>query len=109
MLAALLAALLVLVGAAVHAARRRRPAEAPSPPARAVVVAAAVAPTPSISGPVAPPRDTSPLAALDALLAELESTTVRLDGADELDERAVVDLEGLAARLEAAAATFASR
>jgi hypothetical protein len=41
--------------------------------------------------------------------AELESTTVRIDGADELDERAVAELEGLAARLEAAAETFSTR
>jgi len=48
------------------------------------------------------------LDALDALLAELESATVRIDGADELDERAVVELEALAVKLEAAAAAFAA-
>lgn len=45
-----------------------------------------------------------PVAALDALLAELESTTVRIDGADALDDAAVAELERLAERLEAAAA-----
>jgi len=49
-----------------------------------------------------------PLDALDALLAELEASTVLIDGADELDERAVAELEGLAARLEAAAESFAA-
>ncbi|MCW2976552.1 MAG: hypothetical protein JWM06_1833, partial [Actinomycetia bacterium] len=43
------------------------------------------------------------------LLAELESTTVRIDGADALDEGAVAELEGLAARLEAAAESLAPR
>jgi hypothetical protein len=59
-----------------------------------------------------PPQPKAPelaLDALDALLEELESTTVRIDGADELDEGAVAELEGLAARLEAAAASFAPR
>jgi hypothetical protein len=41
---------------------------------------------------------------LDALLSELEGTTVRIAGADELDGGAVVELEQLAERLEAAAA-----
>src|SRR5438874_2162934 len=94
--AVLLAALLV---AAAVVARRRTPA----PPAPRVF-AAAVAPAPSISGVVAPPgravRVADPLDTLDALLAELESTTVRLDGADGLDESAVAELERLAARLE---------
>jgi hypothetical protein len=67
----------------------------PAPPR--VLAAAAPAP-PTISGEV------DPLAALDALLAELEGVTVRIDGADELDESAVVELEQLAGRLEAAAA-----
>jgi hypothetical protein len=44
-----------------------------------------------------------PLAALDDLLSELERATVRIDGSDELDEAAVVELERLADRLEAAA------
>jgi hypothetical protein len=39
-----------------------------------------------------------------ALLAELEGATVRIDGADELDENAVVELERLADKFEAAAA-----
>jgi hypothetical protein len=56
----------------------------------------------------APRAARSPLDALDALLAELESTTVRIDGADALDEGSVAELEALAARLEAAAAAFAA-
>jgi hypothetical protein len=64
-----------------------------------VRVLAAAAPTPpTISGEV------DPFAALEALLAELEGTTVRIDGADELDESAVAELERLADKLEAAAA-----
>jgi hypothetical protein len=47
-----------------------------------------------------------PLAALDALLADLEGMTVRIDGADELDGSAVLELERLAARLELAAASL---
>jgi hypothetical protein len=50
--------------------------------------------------------DVDPIAALDALLTELESATVRIGGADELDERAVVELEQLAEKLEAAAASL---
>jgi hypothetical protein len=108
-------ALLTLLATACVAAlvvlRRRRPEPAAPAPR---VLAAAVAPAPRISGTVAPPaprpvRDVDPLAALDALLRELESTTVRIDGADELDERAVAELEGLATRLEAAARSFAAR
>ena len=60
-------------------------------------------------GAPAPPELTGeidPLAALDALLAELEQTTVRIDGADVLDEDAVTRLEQLAERLEAAAASL---
>jgi hypothetical protein len=109
----LLVALAALLAAAVLVRRRRpaRPQEAAPAPK---VLAAAVAPAPSISGTVAPPPRpvhavVDPLDALDALLAELESTTVLIDGADELDERAVVELEGLAARLEAAAESFAAR
>jgi len=64
-----------------------------------VLAAAAPAP-PEISG------EADPIAALDALLAELEGTTVRIDGADELDESAVVELEQLADKLEAAAASL---
>ena len=55
---------------------------------------------PTISGGV------DPVATLDALLAELEGATVRIDGADELDGNAVVELERLADMLEAAAASL---
>jgi hypothetical protein len=61
------------------------------------VLAEAVSPPATISGTV------DPLATIDALLVELEGATVRIDGADELDERAVVELEQLADRLEAVA------
>ena len=71
---------------------RRRRSE---PPTR--ILAEAVPPPATISGEV------DPIAALDALLAELERTTVRIDGADELDVDAVLELERLAALLEAAA------
>ena len=64
------------------------------------VLAEAAPPAATISGTV------DPLAAIDALLAELEGATVRIDGANELDERAVVELERLAERLEAAAASL---
>jgi hypothetical protein len=64
------------------------------------VLAEAVPPPPTVSG------ELDPLASLDLLLAELEGATVRIDGADELDETAVVQLEQLAGRLEAAAATL---
>jgi hypothetical protein len=64
------------------------------------VLAEAVPETATVSGPV------DPVAALDALLAELERTTVRIDGADELDGDAVVELERLAEMLEVAAASF---
>jgi hypothetical protein len=57
-------------------------------------------PTAHVSG------DADPVAALDALLAELEGATVRIDGADELSPDAVVELERLADKLEAAAASF---
>lgn len=50
--------------------------------------------------------DVDPIATLDALLAELEGATVRIDGADELDDNAVVELERLADMLEAAAASL---
>ena len=77
--------------AAVVAARRRRK---PGP----VRVLAAAAPAPAtISG------DVDPLVALDALLVELERTTVRIDGADRLDADAVVELERLADTIESAA------
>jgi hypothetical protein len=62
------------------------------------VLADAAAPPATISG------DVDPIGALDALLAELETATVRIDGADELDESAVAELERLADKLHAAAA-----
>jgi hypothetical protein len=68
---------------------------------RPVRVLAEVALTPAtISG------DVDPIVTLDALLAELEGATVRIDGADELDEHAVVELERLADKFEAAAAAL---
>jgi hypothetical protein len=104
--------------------RRRRPVptapESPvesQPKPRATVLAAAVAAPATISGeverrpraalPVRPSGDA--LDTLDALLAELESTTVRIDGADALDEGSVAELEGLAERLEEAAAAISAR
>jgi hypothetical protein len=79
-----------LAAAVLLALRWRRP-----PPACLVAATAPV--VPAISGPV------DPVAALDALLAELEGATVRIDGADDLDERSVAELERLAERLEATA------
>jgi hypothetical protein len=79
-----------LLVVAILLVRWRRPA-----PVR-VLAAAAPAP-PAVSGEV------DPIPAIDALLAELEGATVRIDGADELDEAAVVELERLADKLEAAA------
>jgi hypothetical protein len=70
------------------------------PRAKTRVLAEAVPAAATISGEV------DPIAALDALLIELESTTVRIGGADELDERAVGELEQLAEKLEAAAASL---
>jgi hypothetical protein len=64
------------------------------------VVAEAAVDAPAVTGSV------DPLAALDALLADLEGVTVRIDGADELDGSAVLELEELATRLEAAAASL---
>jgi hypothetical protein len=58
------------------------------------VLAEGVLPAATVSG------EADPLAALDALLAELERTTVRIEGDDELDEEHVHALETLAARLE---------
>lgn len=83
-----------LVAAVLLALRWRRPA-----PARLLAEAAAPA-VPEISGPA------DPVAALDALLADLEGATVRIDGADDLDERSVAELERLAERLEAAASAL---
>jgi hypothetical protein len=93
-LAILLVLALVLV---VGLARRRRP------PARVPVrVLAEAAPLPpTISG------DIDPVAALDALLAEIEATTVRIGGADELDAGSVRELEQLAEMLESAAESLA--
>jgi hypothetical protein len=122
-------ALLALVVAALAAgavvlARRRSPdpdAVIEEPRRRALVLTEAVPAPATISGAVAPPRPLVLLApqakapedlaldALDALLAELESTTVRIDGADALDEGSVAELEELADRLEAAAASFGTR
>jgi hypothetical protein len=81
-----------LVTIAVLLWRWRRGGEAP-----VRVLAEAAPPAATISG------DADPFAALDDLLTELERTTVRIDGSDELDEEAVVELERLADRLEAAA------
>jgi uncharacterized lipoprotein YajG len=64
------------------------------------ILAEVAAPPATISGAV------DPIATLDALLAELEGATVRLDGADELDDNAVAQLERLADKLEAAAASL---
>jgi hypothetical protein len=61
------------------------------------VLAEAVPPVATISG------EADPLDALDDVLSELERTTVRIGGSDELDEDAVAELERLADRLEAAA------
>ena len=64
------------------------------------VLAEATPPPATISGGV------EPMTTLDALLAELEGATARIDGADELDELAVVELELLADKFEAAAAAL---
>jgi hypothetical protein len=93
------------------------------PQRREQVLTEAVPAPATISGAVEPPRPRAlvllppqakapeglALDALDALLEELESTTVRIDGADALDEGSVAELEELAGRLEAAAASFAAR
>jgi len=113
----LVATLATLLAVAVVVLRRRKaaPPAAPEPAHEPAprVLAAAVAPASTISGavrlPTARQRNEDALDALDVLLAELESTTVRIDGADELDERTVAELEGLAARLEAAAETISTR
>jgi hypothetical protein len=89
--------ILAVVAAAAALARRRGPAHAP-----VRVLAEATARPPTISG------DIDPMAALDALLAEVEATTVRIGGADELDADAVRELEQLAEMLEAAAESFAA-
>jgi hypothetical protein len=123
MLVIALAVVLAVVPALALVVRRRGPMPAApetpvesQPKPRAAVLAAAVPAPATISGEVARPRATPPvgpdgeaLETLDALLAELESTTVRIDGADALDEGSVRALEGLAERLEEAAAAIASR
>jgi hypothetical protein len=93
---ALLPVIAVLL-AVVLARRRRKPARRP---VRVLAEAAPLPPT--ISG------ELDPVAALDALLAEVEATTVRIGGADELDAAAVRELEQLAEMLEAAAESFAA-
>jgi hypothetical protein len=93
MLAVLAAAVVVTLVTAVLFRRRGGSRDEP------VRVLAEAVPAPAtISG------DVDPIAALDALLAEVETATVRIDGADELDGNAVAELERLADKLEAAAA-----
>lgn len=133
---ALTAAILILVlapaaGLAWLVRRRRAALLSPTPvppPAeprrqRAAVLAEAIPAPATISGDVQPPKarpmvvvalppvsaTSDALDTLDALLAELESTTVRIDGADALDEGSVAELEGLAERLEAAAESISAR
>ena len=112
----LLAVALVGLAAAALVVRHRRPV----PPAateqhrpRHIVLAEAIPAPATISGEATPPpaaaSPSDALDTLDALLAELESTTGRIDGADALDEGSVAELEGLAARLEAAAESLAAR
>ncbi len=123
MLVIALAVVLAVVPALALVVRRRGPMPAApetpvesQPKPRAAVLAAAVPAPATISGEVERPRAGPPVRAdgdaletLDALLAELESTTVRIDGADALDEGSVAELEGLAERLEEAAAAIAAR
>ncbi|MDX6485712.1 MAG: hypothetical protein QOF43_865 [Gaiellaceae bacterium] len=94
MLAALLF-LPALLAIAVLAVRWHRQATQP-----VRVLAETAQPVATISG------DVDPMAALDALLVELEGATVRIDGSDELDDAAVLELEQLADKLEAAAASL---
>jgi hypothetical protein len=91
--------LLLVLAALVAVDLRRRRTPAPEP---VRVLAEAVAPPPTISG------DVDPVAALDALLAEIEATTVRISGADELDAGSVRELEQLADMLEVAAESLAA-
>lgn len=93
---ALALVLVLAVAAAAALTHRRRPAHEP-----VRVLAEATAPPPTISGEI------DPVAALDALLAELEGSTVRIDGVDELDGDDVRELERLAEMLEAAAESLA--
>jgi len=95
--AVVLTALLFLPALLVTAVLLLRWRRAPEP---VRVIAEAIPPAATISGPVDP---------IDALLAELEGATVRIDGADVLDESSVVELELLADKLEAAAATLSLR
>jgi hypothetical protein len=90
-------------------ARRAVPALAPPEPVPVRVLAEAVPAPATISGDVESPAGDITLDPIDALLAELESATVRIHGADALDEGSVAELESLAARLEAAAESFAPR
>ncbi len=92
-----LSALLFLPALLVTAVLLLRWRRAPEP---VRVIAEAIPPAATVSGPVDP---------IDALLAELEGATVRIDGADVLDESSVVELELLADKLEAAAATLSLR
>jgi hypothetical protein len=131
LLFALLALLVVALAAgAVALTRRGKPepvavavVEEQEPRRRELVLTEAVPAPATISGEVEPPRprplvllppqakapEDLALDALDALLEELESATVRIDGADALDEGSVAELEELAGRLEAAAASFGAR
>jgi exonuclease VII small subunit len=59
-----------------------------------IVLAETIAPAPELSG------EADPLAALDALLAELERTTARIEGDVALDEEHVRALEALVEQLE---------
>jgi hypothetical protein len=93
----ILALAAVIACAVLAAVAVRRRARAPEP----VRVLAAAAPAPAtISG------DVDPIAALDALLAELERTTVRIGGADRLDADSVRELDRLAETIAAAAESF---
>lgn len=83
-----------LVAISFAVVRWRRPT-----PVR-VLAEAVPPPAATISGEV------DAVAALDALLAELERATVRIGGADELTDAAVLELELLADKLEAAAASL---
>jgi hypothetical protein len=119
-----LASLIVLASVALLVARSRAvqvtaavSVDTEPPKQRSAVLREAVPPRATISGEVLRPKASPPPAAesgdalitLDALLAELESATVRIDGADALDEGSVAELEGIADRLEAAAASLAPR
>lgn len=79
------------------------------PPAPAPATATATVVTEAVPAPSTVSGDVDPIAALDALLEELERATVRIDGAAELDEQAVVELEQLASKLHAAAGALSER